>query len=215
MRALLLSWLVVAAPSFAQVYESSLLVKVCFSHPSFCPEGQADLVATDRTLTARYGVRLERGHRPAAATAAVQLDDAFIVNDRRGEAYRVWVRPAPVNRVRLEVEPLAAQNGAAAMHFTGGVIDIDGHRTKVALGNLTLYPSGRYFMKAGSGSFTARDHVLGFDGAIAHWGTARLADDGSALHFSFERGGLRWDISYRRDEADLARDTPVQVSARP
>ena len=57
--------------------------------------------------------------------------------------------------------------------------------------------------------------MLGFDGAIAHWGTARLADDGSALHFSFERGGLRWDISYRRDEADLARDTPVQVSARP
>lgn len=213
MRSLLLSLMVVAAPAFADVYESDLLLKLCFGHPTYCPEGQADLIATDRVLRAPFGIRLEQGRTQTHESTAVRFDQAFIVTDRRGIEYRVWVRDAQSHVVRVEAVPVKSQNGVIGPTgtFVNGVMEIDGHPSKVELGRLTLHPSGRYVLKSGSGHFSVRKMIVGFDGAIEHWGTGALSDDGKKLTFAFERGGLHWSIHFDRDPENAV---PNSVAVR-
>lgn len=205
MRSLLLSLMVVAAPALADVYESELLLKLCFAHPTYCPEGQADLIATDRVLKAPFGIRLEQGRTTTHDSTAVRLDEAFIVTDRRGIEYRVWVRDSRNHKVRVEAVPVKSQDAIIGPtgNFVHGVMEIDGQPSKVDLGRLTLHPSGRYVMKSGSGNFSVRKMIVGFDGAIEHWGAGELSDDGKKLTFQFDRGGLHWTIHFDRDPDDV------------
>lgn len=199
--------MVAAVPALADVYESELLLKVCFADPGYCPEGQADLLATDRVLTAPFGIRLERGDEQMHDSTAVRFDDAFLVTDRRGVEYRVWVRQAKNHLVRVEALPVRAQSRELGPtgRFVNGSMEIDGQRSPVQLGRLTLHPTGRYALKSGSGNYSARGRVIGFDGAIEHWGAGALSEDGRLLTFTFERGGLRWVIRFERDPNDEAR----------
>ena len=205
--------MVFAAPAFADVYESELLLKLCFGHPTYCPEGQADLIATDRVLRAPFGIRLEQGKTQTHDSTAVRFDEAFVVTDRRGIEYRVWVRESKNHLVRVEAVPVRSQEALIGPtgDFVNGVMEIDGHPSKVELGRLTLHPSGRYVMKSGSGHFSVRKMIVGFDGAIEHWGTGELSGDGKKLTFAFERGGLHWTIHFDRDPENAV---PNSVAVR-
>lgn len=211
MRSLVVSLMLAAAPAFADVYESELLLKLCFAHPSYCPEGQADLLVTDRVLKAPFGIRHEQGTQPMHDSTAVRYDDAFIVTDRRGVEYRVWVRETKNHLVRVEAVAVKEQTVGPTGSFINGTVEIDGHRATVQLGRLSLHPSGRYAGRSGSGHFTVRNRIIGFDGAIEHWGTGTLSDDGKMLSFAFERGGLQWKINFERDPEDVI---PSSVATR-
>lgn len=205
MRSLVLSLLVVAAPAFADVFESELLLKLCFAHPNYCPEGQADLLVTDRVMRAPFGIRLEQGKTQTHDSTAVRFDEPFIVTDRRSVEYRVWVRETKNHLVRVEAVPVKAENAVIGPtgHFMNGTVEIDGQRAGVQLGRLTLSPTGQYALRSGTGHFSVRNQIVGFDGAIEHWGTGALSADGKLLTFTFERGGLHWKINFERDPEDV------------
>ncbi len=210
MRSLALLILVGGLSAQAQIFEGDLFLKVCFEHPTYCPEGQADLKATERVLTAPFGIRLERAGQPTTDSAAVRFDDPFIVTNRSGVEYRVWVRQAKSPTVRIEAEPVKGgfrETRRAVGRFLATSVEINGEQSSFRFGPLTLRADGRYSFKSGSGHYSVRDEVVGFDGAITHWGPAKFTPGDKGLTFTFERGGLEWVIRFERDPSDEGSDS--------
>lgn len=158
--------LVVGLSAQAQIFEGELFLKVCFEHPTYCPEGQADLKATERVLSAPFGIRHEGSGQPTMDSTAVRFDDPFIVTNRSGVEYRVWVRQAKPGGQR--------ETRRAVGRFLATSVEINGAQSSFRFGPLTLRADGRYSFKSGNGHYSVRDEVVGFDGAITHWGPAKF-----------------------------------------
>lgn len=207
MRLLLLGALLLGSSSLARGYEGYIQLRVCLDAHAPCPGGQPDLLVSEHRLEARFGLRTDPGSAPTDALA-VRLDAAYLVRNHLGQEYRVWVRPPRGALLRIDVEPAEQRTRRLTGRFLTATVQVEGLSSSGSFGVLSLRDDGRYTLNSGSGHFWLRDGLVFFDGAIAHWGPARVSVDDARLTFEFERGLVRWVIGFERS-ADAPRAAPI------
>lgn len=198
MRALVLSVLLVAVPSFAEVFTGRDGLNFSLATGAQVARADdADLQVTPFGITAKYGVRRERRQGDLQPQEVTTLNEVYQVQDADGAQWRLWVKTVVGTVVVAEL--LKTQPPQRGDRFYRPVsVTIDGKAAKNTFQELTLYANRSYTYGTVSGRYAQSDWGVTLDGVPGAWGRGAYTVKGDGLVFRFVRGISQYEVRYQQ-----------------
>jgi hypothetical protein len=189
-----------AAPALAGTVYVHVPSGIDLARSKECYLKGADLAISAFKIDAPFGIKLD-GVREFAASSPIILETAYLVRDRSGEVFRVWVHGIEGTLRRVEVKRLEEPKLDLAKlsgRYQRSAFRIQGEAAASTFPDLRLYSDGTYRLGGASGRWDVSTGSVSLDGYYGNWGVAEVSDDARTLTFRYTRGKLSFELDYVR-----------------